>query len=199
VRIVEERDAAEAIEAGEPVRLEPSATLSDRGRVARWAELYRESLYGWALRLTRDAEVAEDVVQETLVVALEHPGAAVPAATERAWLFGIARRLARRATQRRRSFLARLLRPSFDRAGPDDSGAQAAAAGEERSLVARAVGRLPPRQREVLYLVFYEGLSLDEAAHVMDLAPGSARQHYQRAKDALREDLSKCGAFDERA
>ena len=55
----------------------------------------------------------------------------------------------------------------------------------------RALETLPSLQREVLHLVFYEDLSLRDAADVMNVTIGSARQHYQRGKRRLRESLER--------
>ena len=42
------------------------------------------------------------------------------------------------------------------------------------------------RQAEVLHLVFYQDLTINEAAQIMDVGIGSARQHYERGKARLR-------------
>jgi RNA polymerase sigma factor (sigma-70 family) len=174
-----------------------AAAAPDRARVARWAEAHAAALTGWALRLTRERGLAEDVVQATFVVALERPEAAVPPVSERAWLFGIARRLALRALRARGGLLARLFRraaPAFAEAADAP-----ALADERRALLAAALARRPARQREILLLVFHEGLTIDEAAHVMAISPGAARRHYHRAKEALRAELARSGAFDDDA
>jgi RNA polymerase sigma-70 factor (ECF subfamily) len=64
-------------------------------------------------------------------------------------------------------------------------------AAERTRLLREALGRLPERQREVLHLVFYQGMTVGEAADVMEVRVGTARTHYARAKRALRTELSE--------
>jgi DNA-binding CsgD family transcriptional regulator len=57
---------------------------------------------------------------------------------------------------------------------------------ESERLVA-ALAQLPARQREILHLVFYGEQTIEEAARIAGVALGTARTHYARGKQRLRE------------
>lgn len=53
-----------------------------------------------------------------------------------------------------------------------------------------ALARLSQRQQEVLHLVFYQNLTVREAADVLAMPVGTARTHYERGKERLRTLLA---------
>lgn len=107
------------------------------------------------------------------------------------FVFAVIRRVAA-SRRRRRSVRALLLGRFAAEAGsvgaliaaaPDP--AHASETEDRARRVRAAVASLAPRQREVLDLVFFHGLTVDQAAEVMRVSVGSARVHYHRGKERL--------------
>jgi RNA polymerase sigma factor (sigma-70 family) len=84
--------------------------------------------------------------------------------------------------------VARRLMPKL--AGSADGGAADPTTAVDNQLsLGQLIRRLPRRQREVLVLRFWLGLSISEAAAVLGLSPGSVKPHSSRALRALEERL----------
>ena len=111
----------------------------------------------------------------------------------RTWFFAVVRRTA--AERRRAGWLRRLAfaRWQSRRVAPPSAidPESAARRSEAGNLVRAALARLPRRQRETLHLVFYEGLTVEEAARVLELSVGTARTHFARGKARLRALLGR--------
>ncbi|MFF8828693.1 sigma-70 family RNA polymerase sigma factor [Streptomyces sp. NPDC015131] len=145
-------------------------------------ELQRDhgpALLSFLLGLTYgDRQRAEDLLQETLVRAWQHPEAfEAPYASMRPWLFTVGRRLAIDAQR------SRLARPAEIGDGalagtpdPSDATESAVAAVDVRA----AVRALSPEHRAVLVRIYFDGLSVKEAAADLGIPPGTvkSRSHY---------------------
>jgi len=169
------------------------------------AELTREELeallerhhaasFGWAMSCSgwNDAD-AEDVLQTTYMKVISGRARFGGRSAFRTWLFGVIRQTAREHARRDRSHAKRaeLLALEVASTPPqsaDDPEAGVEAADRNRTLL-EALTQLPDRQREVLHLVFYQDLTIREAAEVMAVSLGSARVHYERGKARLRSIL----------
>jgi len=157
-------------------------------------ERLHSASFGWALSCCRrDHSDAEEVLQTVYLKIFEGKAVFRGESSLKTWLFAVIRKTA--VTEYRRKLL-RTLRLTTDTAEVEHRGAyEAPTASFERSEVQahfqNAMKALPRRQREALHLVFYEDLSLREAADVMGVSIGSARQHYERGKKKMRESLAK--------
>lgn len=147
--------------------------------------------FGWALACAgRDHERASDVLQEAYWKVLDGRArfSENGPATFKTWFFGVIRVT---ALEQRRIFARRIERDAAPTSTPASAPLpdSAVARLERAELLSRALARIAPRQREVLHLVFYEDMSIAEAAAVMNVSIGSARQHYDRGKKRLEELL----------
>lgn len=159
---------------------------------AQLARLHEDS-FGWALSCCgwNDAD-AEDVLQTTYLKVVSGRARFGGRSAFRTWLFGVIRQTAREHARRARSHVERAERLGREPveasvARPDELGERA-----ERARVLReALLELPERQREVLHLVFYQDLTIREAAEVLEVSLGTARVHYERGKKRLRALLAE--------
>lgn len=149
---------------------------------------------GWALACCRfNPGEADDVLQTAYLRILDGRAVFRAQSSFRTWLFGVVRRTAMET--RRRHAWRRLLERRNGQGEPDlaPDASQAAEAHEDVARLQAALVRLAPRQREVLHLVFQQDLKVEEAAEVMDVSVGTARVHYARGKERLRQLLGENG------
>jgi RNA polymerase sigma-70 factor (ECF subfamily) len=139
------------------------------------------ALRRYARALTRDADIADDLVQDTLVRALrsEHlfQGDEI-----RSWLYTILTNLNR---NRLRSLARRpVLAPIEDNDAPDLAGPEAGGRDIERALAL-----LVDEQRTALLLVVLEGLSYREVAEVQGVPIGTVMSRLARARVQIKNYL----------
>jgi RNA polymerase sigma-70 factor, ECF subfamily len=104
------------------------------------------------------------------------------------WLFAVIRNTA--VSERRKTIVRSIAAPPLETS--IDAGSHVELERSElQQQFQQALQQLPARQRETLHLVFYQELTLSEAAQVMNISIGSARQHYERGKKRLRELLDR--------
>jgi len=159
---------------------------------AQLEALHTES-FGWALACSDgDRSRAESVLQRSYLKVLEGRGQWEGRSSFKTWFFGVVRHT---AAEERRRWIWRKLRLVLADAAEDSHRSPAADASlfesELREQFLRMLGELPRRQREVLHLVFYQELTIEEAAAAMAVRLGSARTHYERGKKRLKEMLEK--------
>ncbi|MFF8956626.1 RNA polymerase subunit sigma-70 [Streptomyces sp. NPDC014894] len=197
---------------GEP----PAEAIRSGGEevFAELSERYRHELRVHLYRMLGSFTEAEDLVQETLLRAWRKRADFAGRSTFRAWLYGIATRVALDAPAspaRRREPAAAMdasggpaesataevtwLEPFpdglLDAAAPADGGPEAVAIARETIELAflAAIQHLPPRQRAVLILRDVVGRPAQETAETLEMSVASVKSALQRARATLRERL----------
>jgi len=157
-------------------------TTPSRSRFNVLGEL--PALRRYARALTRDGGDAEDLVQDTLVRALERRAQFRAEGNLRGWLLAILHNRFVDATRSRRAEAGR----NADAAAALELAAEP---GQEHSVrlaeVRRAFFGLPDEQRAALHLVAIEGLSYQAAADALAIPLGTLMSRIGRARAALRE------------
>ena len=163
---------------------ERRATLTmDEDAFRGFYERTSRPLWAYLSRTTGDRQAADDLLQECYYRLLRARGVQFEGeAHQRHYLFRIATNLVR-DRQRRPSREVPLLDAADDRSCPTDD--RLAATVTARQDVTRALGALRPRDRDLLWFAYAQGLTHGEIASSMGLAPGSVKQMLSRARARL--------------
>lgn len=156
-------------------------------------ERLHPAVFGWALFLTGgDRGEAEEALQISYLRILSGEARFGGRSRFETWAFGVVRRVC--GELRRRRAVRHLARLRWLGAARDiDLGpgpAELAERAQRAARTRRALARLSARQREVLHLVFYQEMTIEESAAVLGISAGSARTHYERGKARLRKLLA---------
>ena len=160
------------------------AQTGDRPALGMLLERVQPRLHGYLRMLTRDEARADDLLQDTFVIAVRKLRVLRDPTVFRAWIYRIA---TREAYRRRRPADLPL----------DDSAPEPAGGDLERELVAmrqreqlRAlVAALPDRAREVIALHYFDEMALDEIAAVLDAPIGTVKSRLAYGLARLRKDV----------
>lgn len=180
--------AADASDAGLAERI----ASGDRAALAEAYERYAPEIFGVLVRLLARTGEAEDVLQETFVVAFHKAGQLRDGAALRAWLFRVAIREAHARLKRRRRW-------SFfgGAADADDDAPLVALVAEgaegdaraELALLDRELAKLPPEQRIAWMLRYVEGDALEDVAAACGCSLATAKRWIASADQAVRRHV----------
>ena len=161
------------------------------GDAAAFDALYRQvspKLYGYLLRLTRNTERAEDLLQVTFSKVHRARASYLRGAPLMPWILAIARRSfydERRAAKSRSEDLSR------DGVLPEPKPVDDSVPLDVSDALEQALGTMPPLYREAVVLTKITGLSINEAAEVLGATPTAVKLRVHRGYNHLRTALVK--------
>ncbi len=150
---------------------------------------HRAAILSYLVRRTHDTASAADLLADVFLVAWRRHETLPPEDEQRLWLFGIARNMLlnhHRKMQKETRLGAKLAdalaatRLEGHSTAPDER-------------VLSALHSLPPRDRELLTLMIWDGLTTNEIAETVGLKPAAVRVATHRARQRLREALAAMG------
>jgi len=173
------------------LRSAPSARVGEADLVAL-CERHAPALLTYVTRLLGDRQMAEDIVQETLLRAWTHPHAVSGQdGSERGWLFTVARNLATDQFRARRARPQEMPDYLIDLSGSaSDEDLDLAL---QSMVVAEALTALTREHRAVLVQTFYLGRSVAQAAAELGIPEGTVKSRAYYALRSLRTALVERG------
>ena len=147
----------------------------------RLIALYKNDLMRMSCACLKDPALAEDAVQETFIKAYQAMATFRGDSSEKTWLMRIAINTCRNI---RRDSWFRFV----DRSILLDTLPSHATNNEDRALL-EAVMALPYRNKEVMLLYYYQGLTLEEISNTLDVAVSTVSTRLKNARERLRREL----------
>jgi RNA polymerase sigma-70 factor (ECF subfamily) len=145
-------------------------------------------LRGYARSLTRNADAADDLVQDALVRAWASKEQFIPGTNFRAWMFTIMRHRFLDECRRNKGPHLPIEDVSTHAALVSGPAQDSAIEFEEMAL---AYWQMAPNHREILMLVGALGLEYEEAAKVIGCAVGTVRSRLSRARNDLQNQIER--------
>lgn len=177
------------------MELAQRAQQGDKKALDRLAELAASRLRVYVYRLTYQDDLAQDIVQETMLEMVKVLGKLKRTDRFLPWLYGIAtnklRHFYRSEAAHRRVNVARA-----EKQGPSESrdeGLENLLSQELKEIIGSAIQGLKTRHRAVLIMRCYDGLSYAEIADSMGTSEFGTRMLFIRAKKALQKQLARNG------
>jgi RNA polymerase sigma-70 factor (ECF subfamily) len=147
---------------------------------------YHQAVFTFVYRLTRRADLAEDITQDCFLAFMRAPERfdAARGASLKTYLIASARNLAFKwIRDHGREWQIEEVETSI----PAEPGTSA----EISAAVESAIAALPPLQREALILFEYEGFTLDEIAAMAGVDAGTIKSRLHRGRERLRRVLAR--------
>lgn len=179
------------------IELIKKAQQGDKNSLDQLAMQVKDRLRTYVLRMTQQEDLAQDIVQESLLEMFKVIGKLRDSDKFWPWLYGIATNKLRRfyrteATQRR------VVAASLEKTGSSSheerrDGFEDLVGGELKQIVANAMKKLKTSHKAVLLMRCYDDMPYSEIAETMGCSEFSTRMLFLRAKRALQKELARNG------
>jgi len=166
----------------------PAERSADRAFIEELFARHHAEIYAFVYRMMRDADVAADMAQDTFIKAYRAIDTLEDRAKARAWLYQIAHRIALDEIRHRRVIHFQPLTVESHGAAP--SAEHLAMQMRLSGPLARALARIPERQRNALIMAEIGDLTGLELAAALGVSHVAARALLTRARESLRIALS---------
>ena len=171
------------------------AKAGDRSALSELVTLYSDRIYNLALRILRNREDAEDVLQETFLTVVEKLNTFNEQSSFFTWIYRIATNASLMKIRKKKYSVRELPdHPDFSQLEVADwsqNPVNEVQNKEIKKILDRAIGDLPDIYRSVFILRDIEQVSIKETASILDISEENVKIRLRRARLFLREKLSQ--------
>jgi RNA polymerase sigma-70 factor (ECF subfamily) len=169
-------------------------TLASRGDSNAFAELYTltyQKTYNYARHYLRDDFLAQDALQEIYITALRNIASLNDPSLFQAWLNQISFHTCFDMDEKRKRGASREMDPELmelmEDTSPNANLQQDYENREETHRLWAALETLPPQEKQVLVMRFYNNMKLEEIASAMDISRSSVKRYIAQGQEKLRK------------
>jgi RNA polymerase sigma-70 factor (ECF subfamily) len=163
----------------------PQADGAAGGDLASLIVAHHAALYRYAYRLCGCPTEAEDLTQQTFLIAQERLHQVRDVERTSGWLYTVLRSTFLKSVRRQRPLNAASANVELEEA----AGVQPEVDEIDREALARAIGELPVEFRLVVLMYYFEDLSYQQIAEQLEIPAGTVMSRLSRAKQHLRKRL----------
>ena len=164
------------------------AKAGDRRAFDKLVARYRDKMFALTYRMTGDRDEALDLLQETFLAAYKALGGFREEAGFSSWLYRIAANKSINMLKRKK-ILSFLPLGSSPKDEPAYEMEDAAGRGELKRQLNKSINELPPQQKLVFNMRYFDQLSFVEIAKALDKSESTVKTNYQKAVEKLRKKL----------
>lgn len=176
------------------------AKEGNRNALSELVTLYSDRIYNLALRILRNREDAEDVLQETFLTVVEKLNTFNEQSSFFTWIYRIATNASLMKIRKKKYSVRELPdHPDFNQLEVADwsqNPLDDVQNKEVKKLLDRAIGELSDTYRSVFILRDIEQLSIKETAGILDISEENVKIRLRRARLFLREKLSQYFTYE---
>ncbi len=167
--------------------------LYDNDALKVLLERHREELTFFIYGILKNMEDAEDIMLDAYATIASRTAKFSRKSSFKTWLFGIARNLACNSLRKRRFFFLPL-NEEVDTAESDSGLPEVELLKEERNkILYESMKAISPEYRQVLHLMYFENMEVDEIAEVMGKSKKQVYNLSTRGRQALKEKMEEAG------
>lgn len=166
----------------------------DRMKFSELVKKYQKDILRLSLRMTRNLELAEDIVQEVFIKAFRKLHLFKGLSPFKSWLYQIAVNTTKNKLRTKPITVLELDKVQLGTNGNHDRGLQEI---DLKELLKAEIDKLPAKQKMALELRIFEDLSFKEIADLMQCPYDTAKANYRHALMKLRQKLVQTSGIGE--